>query len=131
MVSFVLIDVVVGSLVDVYRDFTTSPAGISLYVAVTGVLVIGTYIILKLTEDKIRGQSKKGTYEKKLAIGVWAIYYLMIAVMAFVILQLLLFSEYYTGLLSITPTIRMAPYGLASLSHGLACLSFLLVVCKK
>jgi hypothetical protein len=67
--SFVLIDVVVSSLVDVYRDFTTSAAGISLYLAVTGVLVAGTYIILKMTGDKIRGQSRKGTYENRLAIG--------------------------------------------------------------
>ena len=83
VVSFVLIDVVVSSLVDVYRDFITSPAGISLYLAVTGVLVAGTYVILKMTGDKIRGQSRKGTYENKLAIAVWAIYYLMIAIMAF------------------------------------------------
>jgi hypothetical protein len=80
VISFVLIDVVVSSLVDVYRDFTTSTAGISLYVAVMGVLVVGTYIILKMAGDKIRGQSMEGTYENKLAIAVWAIYYLMIAI---------------------------------------------------
>lgn len=44
VVSFVLIDVVVSSLVDVYRDFITSPTGISLDLAVTGVLVAGTYV---------------------------------------------------------------------------------------
>jgi hypothetical protein len=121
VISFVLIDVVVGSLVDVYRDFTVSPAGISLYVAVTGVLVAGTYIILKMTWDKIRGQSIKGTNENKLAIGVWAIYCLMIAIMAFVILQLLFFSEYYTGLLSIAPTIS---YGLAAFLMGLLAYHF-------
>lgn len=121
VVSFVLIDVVVSSLVDIYRDFTTSPAGISLYIAITGVLVAGTYVILKMTGDKIRGQSKKGTNENKLAIGVWAIYYLMIAIMAFVILQLLLFSEYYTGLLSIAPTIS---YGLAAFFMGLLAYHF-------
>ena len=121
MISFVLIDVVVSSLVDVYRDFTTSTAGISLYVAVTGVLVAGTYIILKMTGDKIRGQSMKGTYENRLAIAVWAIYYLMIAIMAFIILQLLFFSEYYTGLLSIAPTIS---YGLAAFLLGLLAYHF-------
>jgi hypothetical protein len=121
VVSFVLMDVVVGSLVDVYRDFTTSPVGISLYVAVTGVLVAGTYIILKMTGDKVRGQSLKGAYENKLALGVWAIYYLMIAIMAFVILQLLIFSEYYTGLLSIAPTIS---YGFAVLLMSLLAYHF-------
>ena len=130
VVSFVLIDVVVSSLVDVYRDFTTSPAGVSFYVAVMDVLVAGTYVILKMTGDKIRGQSKEGTYENKLAIGVWTIYYLMIAIMAFVILQLLLFSEYYTGLLSIAPIIS---YGLAAflmgfLAYHLFSWAFLLII---
>src|SRR5919109_709375 len=86
-----------SSLVDIYRDFTTSPAGISLFVAVTGVLVAGTYVMLKMTGDKIRGQNVKQTHENKIAKGVWAIYYLMIAIMAFVILQLLFFSQYYAG----------------------------------
>jgi hypothetical protein len=118
---FVLIDVAVSSLVDIYRDFTTSPAGISLFVAVTGVLVAGTHVILKMTGDKIRGQPAKQTLDNKIAKGVWAIYYLMIAIMAFVILQLLFFSEYYTGFLSIAPTIS---YGLAAFLMGLLAYHF-------
>lgn len=118
---FVLIDVVISSLVDVYYDFTTSPAGKSLYVAVNIVLAFGTYVILKMTGNKIRGQSTKQTWENKIAKGVWAIYYLMIAIMAFVILQLLFFSEYYTGLLSIAPTIS---YGLAVFLMGLLAYHF-------
>jgi hypothetical protein len=118
---FVLIDVVVSTLVDVYYDFTTSPAGKSLYVAVNIVLAVGTYVILKMTGNKIRGRSTKQTRENKIAKGVWAIYYLMIAIMAFVILQLLFFSEYYTGLLSIAPTIS---YGLAVFLMGLLAYHF-------
>lgn len=116
VVSFVLIDVAISSLVDIYRDFTTSPAGISLFVVVTGVLFAGTYVILKMTGDKNSGQSMRRTNENKIAKGVWAIYYLMVVIMAFVILQLLFFSEYYTGLLSIAPTIS---YGLAAFVMGL------------
>jgi hypothetical protein len=116
VVSFVLIDVVVSSLVDIYRDFTTSTAGISLYIAVTSVLVAGTYVILKMTGDKIRRQSMKEIYENKIAISVWAIYYLMVAIMVIVIFQFLFFSEYFTGLLSIAPTIS---YGLAAFIMGL------------
>ena len=56
IVSFILIDVSVSSLVDVYHDFSTSPAGLSLFVTITGVLVVGTYVMLKMTEKKIRGQ---------------------------------------------------------------------------
>jgi hypothetical protein len=74
-----------------------------------------------MTGDKIRGQNVKQTHENKIAKGVWAIYYLMIAIMAFVILQLLFFSQYYTGLLSIAPAIS---YGLAAFLMGLLAYHF-------
>ncbi len=115
IVSLVLVDVVLSSLVDIYRDFSTSLAGMSLFVSVTCVLFAGTYVILKMTGDKIRGQSTKGTYENKIAIVVWVIYYLMIAIMVFVAMQILFFSEYYTSLLSIAPTIS---YGIAAYLMG-------------
>ena len=105
--SFVLIDVIISSLVDIYFDFTTSPAGISLFVAVTGVLFVGAYVILKITENKIRGQSMRRTYENKIAKVVWIIYYLMSVITAFVIFQLFFMSEYYTGLLSILQLLAM------------------------
>ena len=121
VVSFVLIDVIISSLVDIYFEFTTSPAGISLFVAVTGVLFVGTYVILKITENKIRGQSMRRTHENKIAKVVWIIYYLMSVITAFVIFQLFFISEYYTGLLSIAPTVS---YGLAAFVLGLLAYRF-------
>ena len=64
-----------------------------------------------MTERSIREQNMKETYENRITKAVWTIYYLMIAILIFVILQLLIFSEYYTALLSIAPTIS---YGLAA-----------------
>ena len=93
----------------------------SLYLAVTGVLAAGTYVILKMTGDKIKLQSTKQTHENKIVKGVWAIYYLMIAIMVSVLLQLLFISEYYTGLLSIAPTIS---YGLGAFIMGLLAYHF-------
>jgi hypothetical protein len=117
----VLIDVSISSLVDIYRDFTSSASGISLFFTITGVLFVGTYVLLRMTSNKIGGQSMRRTYENRIAKGVWVIYYLMIAIMAFVILQLLFFSEYSTGLLSIAPTIS---YGLAVFVLGLLAYHF-------
>jgi hypothetical protein len=118
---FLLIDVSISSLVDIYRDFTSSASGISLFFTITGVLFVGTYVLLRMTSNKIGGQSMRRTYENRIAKGVWVIYYLMIAIMAFVILQLLFFSEYSTGLLSIAPTIS---YGLAVFVLGLLAYHF-------
>jgi hypothetical protein len=121
--TFILIDVSVSSLVDIYYDFTTSPFGKSLFVAVTGVLFAGTYVILRMSWEKIRRQSTRGTYEDKISKAVWAVYYLMVAIMAVVILQLLFFSEYSTGLLSIAP---MISYGLAAFISGVLAYHFFL-----
>ncbi|MGA7543208.1 MAG: hypothetical protein WBW34_09125, partial [Nitrososphaeraceae archaeon] len=113
VVSFVLIDVVVSSLVDIYYDFITSPVGIALFLIETCVLFGGTYVILRQKEMKMEG---------KIAIAVWIVYYSMIPVIAFVILQLLFFSEYYTDLLAIAPIVS---YGLVAFLMGLLAYHFL------
>ena len=48
------------------------------------------------------------TYDNRIAKVVWAIYYLMVAILVFIILQLFSFSSYYTGLISIAPSISYA-----------------------
>jgi hypothetical protein len=103
----------ISNLVDVYHDFVISPAGMSLFVAIACVLFAGTYVILR--------NSIKQTQENRIAKGVWVIYYLMIAIMASVFLQVLFFSEYYTGLLSIASTIS---YGLAAFIMSLLAYHF-------
>jgi len=117
----VSIDAIVSSIVNIYRDFTVSPLGISLFILVTGISFAGTYIILKMTTDKIRGKYRKETFENKIAKGVWAIYYLMVVITVFAILQILFFSDYYTDLLSIAPTIS---YGLAAYLMGVLAYRF-------
>lgn len=121
VVSFVLVDVTVGSLADVYSDFSITGAGMALFLSITGVLFVGTYIILKITTDKIRRGRSNGIYESKVRKIVWAVYYLMVAIMALVILQMLFFSEYYTNLLSIAPSVS---YGLATCLMGLLAYRF-------
>jgi hypothetical protein len=121
VVSFVLVDVTVSNLVDIYRNFSVSGAGMSLFLSITSVLIVGTYFILKMTADKIRREQSNKTYENKIQKGVWAVYYLMVAIMVFVILQIFFFSDYYTDLLSIASTIS---YGLATCLMGLLAYRF-------
>jgi hypothetical protein len=114
-ISFVLIDVSISSLVDIYFDFTTSISGVSLFIAISGVLFGATYAILRITESKIGVKKLKGTYEKSVRKSVWVVYYLMMGMNAGLILQLILFSEYYTPLLSIASSVS---YGLAAFVTG-------------
>jgi len=95
----------------------------SLFLLVTGISFAGTYLILKMTTDKTRGKYKKGTFESRIAKVIWAVYYLTVAITVFTILQILFFSDYYTGLLSIAPTIS---YGLAAYLMGVLAYRFFL-----
>jgi hypothetical protein len=118
---FVLVDVSISSLVDIYSDFSTSPIGILTFGATTLALFCGTYVILKIAENKVSGKNKNERYDKRIARAVLAIYYLMVLINAFIILQLLFFSGYYTGLLSVASS---ASYGLASFIMGLLAYHF-------
>jgi hypothetical protein len=121
MISFVLIDVAIGSLVDIYYDFMISPIGLSLFVAEIGVLSFGTYFILKMTGHKIRTRNVKQTRDRAIENVVWPVFYAMIAIMAFVFLQIILFSGYYTPILAIAPAIS---YGFAVFMMGLLAYRF-------
>jgi len=121
VVAFVLIDVMMSSLVDIYRDFSASMAGMSMFILVTAVLVFGMYIILRMTTDKIKRLDGNGTFGNKLALVVWVIYFIIVAILIFVILQIIIYSEYYTGLLWIAPAIS---YGLAAFLMSLLAFRF-------
>ena len=121
VVAFVLLDVMMSSLVDLYRDFAASLTGISMFLLVTAVLVLGMFLILKKTNDQIKRLDGHGTLVNRLALVVWVTYYTSVAILFFVILQILLYSEYYTGLLSIASAISC---GLAALLMGLLAFRF-------
>jgi hypothetical protein len=118
---FVLLDVSISSLVDVYYDFSSSSIGILTFIVTTLALFCGTYIILKIAENKISGKNRNERYDKRLAKAVWTIYYLMILINAFIISQILFFPGYFTGLLSVASS---ASYGLASFIMGLLAYHF-------
>ena len=128
VVAFVLLDVMMSSLVDLYRDFAASLTGISMFLLVTAVLVLGMFLILKKTNDQIKRLDGHGTLVNRLALVVWVTYYTSVAILFFVILQILLYSEYYTGLLSIASAIS---YGLAALLMGLLAFRFFIETSDK
>jgi hypothetical protein len=112
------IDLTIGTLSDLFVDFAVSPLGVGLFVTIAVIYGIGQYLILKSVKATI-GQSEGERYRTTANLitnAVTIIQYVLLGVMASIVLQIVLASQYYTGLLAIGATIS---YGLAATLTGL------------
>ena len=111
-VSFLLLDIAIGSLVDVYHDFTTSVAGISLYLATTTVLMYSLHLMLKMATAKLSTERAPGlNQDTKIAKVVLGVFYSMIGINGFVLFEIGFYSEYHTGLLAVASAINVSSPG--------------------
>ena len=112
------IDLTIGTLSDLFVDFATSPLGVGLFIAIAVIYGIAQYLILKSVKGTISqsGGEKYRTSLNFITNAVTVFQYILLGVMASIVLQILIASEYYTGLLAIGSTIS---YGLAAALTGL------------
>jgi hypothetical protein len=110
------IDLVLGSLSDVFRDFAVSSAGVALFVAIASAYGIGQYFILGMVKTKNKEHETKRTRFKILERAVTTIQYALTAIVAAVVIQVLFALPYQSGLLVVSTTIS---YSLAICLMGL------------
>ena len=99
------IDATIGNLADIFRDFTVSFWGIALFVGFSIIYGFGQYFLLNIVKAKNKEQDIKRTHFKMLEKTVTAVQYILIAIIAFVVLQIIFASQYYTAVLNIAVTI--------------------------
>jgi hypothetical protein len=99
------IDATIGNLADIFRDFTVSFWGVALFVGFSIIYGFGQYFLLNIVKAKNKEQEIKRTHFKMLEKTITAIQYILIAIIAFVVLQIIFASQYYTGVLNIAVTI--------------------------
>jgi hypothetical protein len=117
------IDVTIGTLPDLFVDFTVSPLGVGLFVTISVIYGIGQYFILRTVKATIRlSETKIWTHITLVRNVVTITQYVLIAIMASIVLQIIINSGYYTSLLAIGATIS---YGLAAILTGLLAYWFL------
>lgn len=110
------VDLTLGSLSDVFRDFAVSPSGIALFVAITLAYGIGQYFILGMVKTKNKEHETKRAHFKMLERTVTIIQYALTAIVAAVVIQVLFVSQYQSGLLIASTTVS---YSLAICLMGL------------
>jgi hypothetical protein len=92
----------------------------SVFLLVTGVSVIGTFVLLKITDDRFRLEENKRF--NKIALAVWANYYIVVSILIVIVLQILIYSSYYTGLLAVNSAIS---YGFTAFLMGILAFRFI------
>jgi hypothetical protein len=99
------VDATIGNLADIFRDFTVSFWGVALFVGFSIIYGFGQYFLLNIVKAKNKEQDIKRTHFKMLEKTVAAVQYILIAIIAFVVLQIIFASQYYTAVLNIAVTI--------------------------
>jgi hypothetical protein len=117
------IDLTIGTLSDLFVDFAVSPLGIGLFIAITMIYGVGQYFVLDTVKATIKqSEAKIWTHVTLVRNVVTITQYVLIAIMASIVLQIIINSGYYTSLLAIGATIS---YGLAAILTGLLAYWFL------
>ena len=117
------VDLTIGTLPDIFVDFAVSPLGIGSFVTISVIYGIGQYFILRAVKETIVQSEAKNRAHITLVRNVVTItQYVLIAIMASIVLQIILNSGYYTSLLAIGATIS---YGLAAILTALLAYWFL------
>ncbi len=117
-----IIDLTIGSLADVMRDFAVSFSGVLAFIILATICGAGQYLILTMVRAKNREVKIKKVNFMKLEIAVSITQYLLIAISVFLILQMIIESQYYRFVLNLGATIS---YGLAACLMGV--LAYLLL----
>lgn len=113
-----IIDAVVGNLSDILKDFTVSPIGISSFVIMAIIAIIGQYLLVGMAKNKSSQQIVKkihfDTYRKSETI----IQHSVVILMTIVLFQILFYSEYSVFLIKIAvfTSFGFAVYSMASLT---------------
>ena len=117
------IDLTIGTLPDLFVDFAVSPLGIGSFITIAVIYGVGQYIILNTVKAAIKqSEAKVWTHVNLVRNAVTITQYVLIAMMASIVLQIIINSGYYTSLLAIGATIS---YGLAAILTGLLAYWFL------
>ena len=113
-----IIDAVVGNLSDILRDFTISPVGISSFVTMAIIAIIGQYLLVGMAKNKSSQQIVKtihfDTYRKSETI----IQHSVVILMTIILFQILFYSEYSIFLIKIAvfTSFGFAIYSMGSLT---------------
>ncbi len=103
------VDIGISAVADIVSKQTITFWGIVAFTIIAAVYAVGQFFVLGMVKAKNR-DNKIRSGDTKVEYITTIVQYILTAIMLFVVLQILLISEYYTQLLSVATAIS---YGLA------------------
>jgi hypothetical protein len=116
LIAAQITDLTFGNLADVMKDFAVSFWGVVIFITVAAICGFGQFFILASVRAKNREIKIKKANLSKLEVAVIVAQYLLIAISVFLVLQIILYSQYYSFLLILGTAIS---YGLAAILMGI------------
>jgi len=110
------IELTISVAPDIFKEFTISLSGISLFVAISAIYIFGQFFILGMVKAKNEESEIKRFSINTIEKVVTAVQYFLAAVVLTIIAQLIYSSQYSTALLTVNATIS---YGLAGCLTGM------------
>ena len=101
MVLAQIVDTGIGSLADILKDFTVSFWGVVLFIGISVVSGFGQYTTLGMVKSKNKEKEIRKMHFNILEKIVTIVQYILLAILGFVVLQILLSSEYSTIILKV------------------------------
>lgn len=105
-----VIDLFISNIADIVSSQIVTFWGISLFVALSVVYVVGQYLIIGMVKTKNKEDNVSSYNVKKFDMAATILQYIVTAITLFVILQIIVTHNYYTSLLSAATAIS---YGFA------------------
>jgi hypothetical protein len=105
MLAVQIIDVTIGGLADILKDFAASYQGIALFISIATIYGFGQYFILNMVKAKNKEQQIKRAHFNIIEKIVTVAQYILTAIMVFLVFQMIFVSQYFTIMLNIGVTI--------------------------
>jgi hypothetical protein len=115
MVIIQVVELIISVAPDIFKEFTISLSGISLFVAMCAIYIFGQFFILGMVKAKNKESEPKRFSITMLEKTVTGVQYFLSAVVITIIVQIMYSFQYNTGLLAVNATIS---YGLAGCLTG-------------
>jgi hypothetical protein len=118
-----LIDSLVGYIADFIPDRLVTNEGLALFIGIAVVFAVASILVLEYVKAKTKESRARALYLHMTHIGVTVSQYVLIAIIAFVIAQILISAQYNTVSLAVALSIS---YGLWIITLGLLSRAFFL-----
>ena len=108
LVIFLSIDSVIGFVSDFLVEENTSMFGILLFISISGVFIVGSLVLFRFitkATSEIRATSMRLKILQAISLTTL---FILVALLSFLLFQIIIFSEYNVGLLKVTSVVSPA-----------------------